>query len=196
MEPPHKRRMKNTEFEPGGFDHIVVRKTPDESSEILQNTTKIFNEDSIFETKSSSPSMCQFQKKHDVPDPQQSSRLSSVSTTAAVRLQIRAEDNRDLAVRVIENGTIVEIVFNSVQGMVRSYTEGIKVKDIQVLGNPTCQSGFKFINMELSELPFLSEEELCKGLLNLCAPMGTIMEVGINKSFGWFDGDFDVQKRI
>lgn len=54
--------------------------------------------------------------------------------------------------------------------MVRSYAESIKVKDIQTLNNPTCQPGFKFINMKLSELPFLSGEEPCKGLLNLCAP--------------------------
>lgn len=55
MEQPHKRKMINTEFEPGGFDYIAVKKTPDESSKILQNTTKKFNEYNVSETKKHKP---------------------------------------------------------------------------------------------------------------------------------------------
>lgn len=108
---------------------------------------------------------------------------------STARQVILPEDS--LGMRLHQKGTsrvLAEIFFTSEEVRTRHCNDGIPFDKCKVYGFPALPSSDTVIRVKLSQLPFLPEPALQEGIFDLLAPYGIVLEGGIFKDQGWFDG--------
>jgi hypothetical protein len=119
--------------------------------------------------------------------------LTSIDITTSVfkvaaRAQIPTTDGIGMKVHAQNNKRLIEIFFSSTDSQHLFCENGISVEKKIIYGWASLSPTATYLKLKLTDLPFMHEDELSEKLKTL-SKYGTVVEAGIFKSFGWFEGN-------